>query len=433
MAETQTENIVREKLAQAVEILEEEGIDIWMLVARESDVMGDPSMPLVVGTSVTWESAFLISRTGDHVAIVGTGDVANVLQTGAWDNVVGYVEGITQPLIAELEKRDPNAIVLNYSTDNNMADGITHGMYLLLEEQLKDTPYWARVASAGEIPTKVRARKSPTELARIRTAVRTTERIWEATQAWLRPGLTEFEVSNFMHEQLEERRIGSSWDWKYCPTITAGPDSPRGHVGPTDIKTRAGELVTIDFGVNEDEYSSDMQRTYYFLKPGETDAPDEVKRHFAIIDRCIQDAAAFIKPGVARLGGRRRRPAHLRRRGIGGVAVRARASDGPRVSRRWDRARSALGTLRAATVWRGREGRGLHAGDRLSRAWLRLRQPGGGHRRHRGWLRVSRPTAARSHRPRRVVANDSHFMCRQAARCAMVAPSPLWRRILTTI
>jgi Xaa-Pro aminopeptidase len=291
-------NIVREKLAQAVEILNEENVDLWLLLARESDVMGDPSLPLVVGTSVTWESAFLIARNGEHLAIVGTGDVANVQQTGAWDNVIGYVEGIKSELLAALERLNPNVIALNYSTDNNMADGITHGMYLLLEEMLSGTPYLERLRSSGEIPTKVRARKSPTELARIRTAVKTTERIWEATQAWLRPGLTEREISDFMHGQLEERRIGSSWDWRYCPGITAGPDSPRGHVGPTEVKTAAGQLVTIDFGVHEEEYASDMQRTYYFLAPGETEAPAEVKRHFAIIDRCIQDAAAFIKPGV---------------------------------------------------------------------------------------------------------------------------------------
>jgi Xaa-Pro aminopeptidase len=292
-------NIVREKLAQAVDVLNEEQVDLWMILARESDVLGDPSMPLVVGTSVTWESAFLISRTGEHLAIVGTGDVANVKQTGAWDNVVGYVEGISGDLIAALERLDPNVIAINYSRDNNMADGITHGMYLLLEDMLSTTPYWERVQSSGEIPTKVRARKSPTELKRIRDAVKTTERIWEATQAWLRPGLTESDISNFMHAQLEERRLGSSWDWKYCPGVTAGPDSPRGHVGPTDVQTQAGHLVTIDFGVLEDEYCSDMQRTYYFLKPGETDAPEVVHRYFAIIDRCIQDAAAFVKPGVA--------------------------------------------------------------------------------------------------------------------------------------
>lgn len=290
--------IVREKLKQAVEVLDEEGVDLWMIVARESDVLGDPSMPLVVGTSVTWESAFLISRTGEHRAIVATGDVANVRQTGAWDNVVSYVEGISAELVKALDELQPNAIALNYSTDNNMADGLTHGMYLLLEEMLRDTPHWAKVQSSGEIPAKVRARKSPAELERIMTAVRTTERIWEATERWLRPGLSEIEISDFMHGQLEERRIGSSWDWNYCPGVTAGPDSPRGHVGPTDIQTRAGQLLTIDFGVREDEYCSDMQRTFYFLKPGETEAPADVQRYFAIVDRCIQEAAAMIRPGV---------------------------------------------------------------------------------------------------------------------------------------
>ncbi|HUG16278.1 MAG TPA: Xaa-Pro peptidase family protein [Thermomicrobiales bacterium] len=291
-------NIVSEKIAQATEILNEEGVDVWMLMGRETDILGDPSLPLVVGTSVTWESAFIIARDGDHVAIVGTGDVENIRQTGAWQNVIGYVEGISAPLNAELSKRDPNAIALNYSRDNSMADGLTHGMYLLLQDQLQGSPYGQRIQSAGEIPTKVRARKSQTEITLIREAVRATERIWEATRSWLRPGLSEREISRFMHDQLEERRIGSSWDWTYCPGVTAGPDSPRGHVGPTDIVTKAGELITIDFGVRQDEYTSDMQRTYYFARPGETEAPEIVKRYFAIVDRCIQDAAAFIRPGV---------------------------------------------------------------------------------------------------------------------------------------
>ena len=145
----------------------------------------------------------------------------------------------------------------------------------------------------------MRARKSPSELKRIRTAVQTTERIWEATERYLKIGISERQVSDFMHGQLEERRLGSSWDWRYCPTVTAGPDSPKGHVAPSAVVIEPGHVVSIDFGVNEDEYSSDMQRTFYVLKPGETDVPDEVTRHFAIVDRCIQDAAAFIKPGVA--------------------------------------------------------------------------------------------------------------------------------------
>lgn len=291
-------NIVREKLAQAVEILDEEDVDLWLLMARESDVMGDPSLPLVVGTSVTWESAFLVSRDGDHVAIVGTGDVENIKTTGAWENIIGYVEGISGDLTAEIKKRDPKSIALNYATDDSMADGLTHGMFLLLEEQLEGMGYVERFQSAGDIPRKIRARKSPTELKRIRQAVATTERIWEATERYIKPGISERNVSEFMHGQLEERRLGSSWDWRYCPTVRSGPESPIGHVAPTEIKVEPGHVISIDFGVNEDEYSSDMQRTFYVLKPGETEVPSAVKRHFAIVDRSIQDAAAFIKPGV---------------------------------------------------------------------------------------------------------------------------------------
>jgi Xaa-Pro aminopeptidase len=294
----QNENIVREKLAQAVEILEEQDVDLWMLLARESDTLGDPSMPLVVGTSVTWESAFLVSRDGKHVAIVGTGDVENVKQTGAWDNVIGYVEGISDVLRREIAARDPNFIALNFSKDDNMADGLSHGMYLLLQDILSETPYLERQREAGDIPRKVRGRKSPTELARIRRAVETTERIWEATQRFIRPGVSEQDISDFMHGQLEERRIGSSWDWRYCPGVTVGPDSPIGHVGPTEIQVRAGQLVSIDFGVNEEAYTSDMQRTYYLAAEGEKAPPEAVVAHFKIVDEAIQSAAAFIRPGV---------------------------------------------------------------------------------------------------------------------------------------
>ncbi len=38
--------LVQEKLAQATQVLNELDIDLWMIVARESDVLGDPSLPL---------------------------------------------------------------------------------------------------------------------------------------------------------------------------------------------------------------------------------------------------------------------------------------------------------------------------------------------------------------------------------------------------
>ncbi|MCM8749172.1 Xaa-Pro peptidase family protein [Thermomicrobiaceae bacterium CFH 74404] len=291
-------NLVREKLVQATQVLQELDLDLWLLMARESDVIGDPSLPLVVGTSVTWESAFLVSRTGEHTAIVGTGDVENIRQTGAWDNVVGYVEGVSRPLLEALERYDPRTIALNYSRDDVLADGLTHGLYLLLQDILEPTPYWSRIRSGEDVARRVRSRKSAEEQRRLRQAVATTLEIWDALRAWLRPGLTEREIAAFMHRQVRERGLETAWDPHYCPTVTAGPDSLVGHVGPTDIAIQRGQLLAIDFGVRQEDYCSDMQRTFYFLAEGETAAPEPVLRAFDLVSGAIQAAAEALRPGV---------------------------------------------------------------------------------------------------------------------------------------
>ena len=169
---------------------------------------------------------------------------------------------------------------------------LVHRKVLLLQEQFE-------IQSLEGDYVRLRLVKSEEEIDWLRIGAALSDAGFDELLKNTRPGLTERDISDFLHQQLDEYGLEPAWDRAQCPIVSAGPNSPWGHVGPTDTALEPGHLLHIDFGVKYQGYCSDMQRTYYFLKPGETDAPETIHTHFAIIDRCIQDAARFIKPGVA--------------------------------------------------------------------------------------------------------------------------------------
>jgi len=54
----------------------------------------------------------------------------------------------------------------------------------------------------------------------------------------------------------------------------------------------------MDFGVKINGYCSDLQRTWYVLKDGETEAPAEVLKGFNVIKDAIKMSGEKMKPGV---------------------------------------------------------------------------------------------------------------------------------------
>jgi Xaa-Pro aminopeptidase len=54
----------------------------------------------------------------------------------------------------------------------------------------------------------------------------------------------------------------------------------------------------MDFGVKVNQYCSDLQRTFYVLKPGEKQAPPAVQKGFDTIVESIERSRLAMKPGV---------------------------------------------------------------------------------------------------------------------------------------
>jgi Xaa-Pro aminopeptidase len=291
--------ITHEKVHQAVGILEEEGIDLWLTFVRETSASGDPVLPLIYGDAdLTWQSALILTRTGERIAIVGRFDAETARSLGSYETVIGYDESLRVELLPILERLDPGRIALNYSADNVLADGLSHGLYQVLLGYLRDTPFADRICSAEMVIRALRGRKTPGEITRIKAAVETTRQIYERTFSFVQPGMTEIEIGEFMQGQLDAFGVGPAWHAGHCPTVNAGPDSPVGHVGRTEQSIQRGQLLHFDFGVKQDDYCSDIQRVVYLLTEGENRPPEPVQRGFETVVRAVQAAVDAMKPGV---------------------------------------------------------------------------------------------------------------------------------------
>lgn len=290
--------LIHEKIAQAAQILNELAIDCWLTFVRESNISRDPALNFLIESDVTWHSAFLVTRTGQSIAIVGQMDRQAVTDLGVYSEVLGYVHGIRQNLQEVLARIQPEAIALNYSKASEVCDGLTHGLFLTLTEILEEIGYQERIISAEGVISRLRARKTGAELALIEVAVNLGLEIFDAAAGYIRSGLTEKGIAEFMLRETEKRRVRTAWDEHMCPSVFTGPETAEAHYQPTDRAVAPGHLLNIDFGVMVEGYCSDLQRTFYVLEEGQADPPPEVQRGFDTIVRAIDLARQGLKPGV---------------------------------------------------------------------------------------------------------------------------------------
>jgi hypothetical protein len=143
----ETVAIVGEKTEQAVEILREKGVDLWITLVRETSQVRDPMLDPLLGLDLTWISTLLIHRSGERVAIVGRYDRDNVERLGAYDRVIAYDQSIRRDLLETIQGFDPQQIAINYSEDDPASDGLTYGLFRRLSNILADTPYASRLVS----------------------------------------------------------------------------------------------------------------------------------------------------------------------------------------------------------------------------------------------------------------------------------------------
>lgn len=105
---------------------------------------------------------------------------------------------------------------------------------------------------------RLRAVKTPAEVALIRKAIDITDAGLRRMLAALRPGVMEFELEAELTAEFVRRRARMAYE----PIIGSGNNTCVLHYIENDQACRDGELVLVDVGASYANYASDLTRTY---------------------------------------------------------------------------------------------------------------------------------------------------------------------------
>lgn len=290
--------LVREKLAQAVQLLQVFDLDLWLTFVHETTLVRDPALDLICPFDLTWHSALLVHRGGESIAIVGRYDAANLESLQSFSRVLSYDHAIRPLLVEQLRAWRPKTVALNFSRSDPASSGLTYGLKLVLDELLAEAGILpGQVVSAEAYLASLRGRKTQTEVERVRAAVASTQALIRELGPQIRVGRSERELAGLLHARMRSLGLGASWGWETDPAINTGPNSPMGHGGPADWTVAPGHLVHIDFGVRRDGFCADLQRMWYVLRPEETRPPPVVMRVWETVRRSLLAGAETLRPG----------------------------------------------------------------------------------------------------------------------------------------
>ncbi|WP_421949247.1 M24 family metallopeptidase [Phaeodactylibacter xiamenensis] len=259
-------------------IMQREGIDMWILIAREYNE--DPVLKTMLPSF--WLSArrttmLVIYDTGDSLETLACAryDVGEVFKK-AWDK---EVEPDQWKRLAQLiTERAPAKIAVNRSEHFGLADGLSAYHYDQLMAHLPEA-YQERVVTGERLALGWLETRTSEEMTVYQQVCRIAHAIIAEglSDQVIQPGVTTTDdVVWFYRERIRELGL-TAW---FHPTVDVQRANPEDNGSTRSFASRPGEtviqpgdLVHCDFGITYLGLNTDTQQNAYVLKPGETDAP----------------------------------------------------------------------------------------------------------------------------------------------------------------
>ena len=290
-------DVAREKIARAIEMLRERGVDAWVFYARNGQ---DPSFELMFGRAAAKETLVFLTADGRREALCDPSEAGDFMASGLYEKVIPAKAGeIPSAFGALYRARKVDRLAINETAEDSRCDGLSVGLYEKLclavgREEIE------RVAVSSEpMLEELRAVKTKSEIALMEECSRLTCDIYDEVFRTIRAGMSETDVGEMMVRELFKRGcvsgIGAPDDLPLVLLVRCGMSHRRPN--PMNI-IRPGDMLVIDFSARYCGYTSDIARTMYFLKPDEEHAPEDVRRAVDAAIRAVGEVMKVIKPGM---------------------------------------------------------------------------------------------------------------------------------------
>jgi Xaa-Pro aminopeptidase len=264
------------------------GIDMWIVAVKENHT--DPLWEDLGRGYVSGLGYYVFTdRTGGRIERAALGPSGYLVEeSGAYD-----IFAAASTLTAFVRQRNPRKIGVNMSDEIGPADGLSHTMFQHLVKTLGE-PYASRLVSAERVVSDFRSHRVGSEIVAFGEAAGVAIQLAERalSNEVITTGRTTLEdVAWWLQDRLLERGLGSAFD---MPSIyVTGPDGIVATSSPRLIQP--GDVMMIDWGVQLMNFSTDVKRVAYVLKPGELVPPKSIQAAF---DKAIA-VRAVLKQAIA--------------------------------------------------------------------------------------------------------------------------------------
>ncbi len=284
-----------EKILQLEQELIARDIDTYLILSREdSDIV----LPLLLPAHVVAQTAFFFRKSQPHIVLTGSTDANTYKEFGIFE-IVEVTTDFETDFLAVFNRLAPKQLALNISEDDYLVDGLTMGQYLMLQDMVGAQRLAALECSSEPIIQRLRSIKSAYEVAQIRIAVQKTCRIYDEVAGSIKVGMSETEIGELfvlgMHRHAVVNAFGAPYSYPLICINRCGLAHREPHA---DNVLQPGDLLICDFSVRYNGYCSDIARSFYVLREGETQAPAEVQQAFDTTVAAVSAVIASIAVGM---------------------------------------------------------------------------------------------------------------------------------------